>query len=912
MKHEFDPLSEALRIHAQHRASRDCSDSELLTRHPQLRELLEPLLAQVSAGASRLKAGVELGDFRLIEPIGRGGMGEVWEAEQLSLRRRVALKVLRAEHFASAHTLERFRREALAGARLRHPNIVAVHSIGEADGIAFIAQELVATRRTLDDVLRELRGATQLPAEHWRRTAELFAQLADALQQAHELGVLHRDLKPSNILIAHDGTPKVADFGIASVEGELELSRTGELAGSPFYMSPEQASARRRAVDARSDVFSLGATLYEALTLVRAFDGDTLTQVLEKILVVDPPDPRALRSMCPRELSVICLKMLEKEPRRRYASMAEVAQELRRFLANEPILARPAGPVTRSVKWCRRHPVLAASAAILLASSGLLAWQRDTAVQAQARAQRKVSELEQVNAFLFDVFSAADQAKARGQEPTARDLLERGAQRLETSLLEQPLVRAGLFDSIGRTFLSLGDDKRAQELLERGLALRIESGGERSLEVADSLSVLAALDARLSRPTALARAQEALALRLEFEPQPSEAGVSAFLALAQAQLTAKAPDDAVLTLEKAVQYVERMTIESRPSRAIVLATQAGVYNRLGRAEPALATADEALRVRREFQAGPHPLVVSALTERASALSRLGQFEAARTTFTELLELERELGGERSERFAALLTQSAKAAREAGDLDAEREQLERALALFVEVASPTHRNALACRDNLLLHHVRTARHREALELAEDTLAVLARAQSSGTSAELSAQWCATFAEDALGSRETAIVRAQLAVESFSKSADSGSQNRVHYLRCALVVWLAREGDLEAAARVFAQTDPANEKLDVTLSRGQWAVLARSELAAARGELGPELALLEALAARETGSSLAWWVPSLARVTLAEALAKTEPERSRQLARRAADELTARFGATHPDTQRALALAEPSAK
>jgi serine/threonine protein kinase len=851
MKNDFDPLSEALRVHAQHRASRDCSDSELLARHPLLRELLEPLLAEPSAGTSRLQPGVQLGDFRLIEPIGRGGMGEVWEAGQLSLRRRVALKVLRAEHFASAHTLERFRREALAGARLRHPNIVAVHSIGEADGIAFIAQELVATRRTLDDVLRELRGATQLPAEHWRGTAELFAQLADALQQAHELGVLHRDLKPSNILIAHDGTPKVADFGIASVEGELELSRTGELAGSPFYMSPEQASSRRRAIDARSDVFSLGATLYEALTLVRAFDGDTLTQVLEKILVVDPPDPRALRSMCPRELSVICLKMLEKEPRRRYASMAEVALELRRFLANEPILARPAGPWIRSIKWCRRHPVLAASAAILLASSGVLAWQRDTAVRAEARAERKVSELEQVNTFLLDVFSAADQAKARGQEPTARDLLERGAERLETSLLDQPLVRAGLFDSIGRTFLSLGDDKRAEELLERALALRVEAGAERSLEVAESLAALAILDPRNSRPTALARAQEALAMRLEFEPAPSEAGVSAYLALARTQLAANQPDDAVLTLEKALQYVDRMNFDSRPSRAIVRVTQAGLYNHLGRPEPALAAAEEALRVRREFQPGPHPMIVNALNERASAQSRLGQFEAARATFAELLELERELGGERSERFAALLTQSAKAAREAGDLEAEREQLERALALFGEVASPTHRNALACRENLAFNGLRTSRFVDALALAEETLAVLARAQSSGTSAELSAHWCATFAEDALGSREVAIARAQLAVESFSKSPDSGSHNRVHYLRCALVVWLAREGNLEAAAKVFAQTDPANEKLDVALSRGQWAVLARSELAAARGELGSELALLEALGRARDG-------------------------------------------------------------
>ena len=912
MKPNFDPLSEALRVHARHRANPACSDGELLERHPDLRELLQPLLAEASADAPRLQPGAELGDFRLIESIGRGGMGEVWEAEQLSLRRRVALKVLRAERFASAHTLERFRREALAGARLRHPNIVTVLSLGEADGIAYIAQELVATRRTLDDLIRALRGSSQLPDEHWRRTAELFALLADALQQAHEGGVLHRDLKPSNILIAEDGTPKVADFGIASIEGELELSRTGELAGSPFYMSPEHASTRRRSIDARSDIFSLGATLYEALTLARAFDGDTLTQVLEKILVTDPPDPRALRSMCPRELSVICLKMLEKDPRRRYASMAEVGAELRRFLRHEPIHARPAGAFARSSKWCRRHPVLAASAAILLASSGILEWQREQAVRAETRAERKVSELAEVNAFLLDVFAAADQAKARGKEPTARDLLERGAQRLETALLDQPLVRAGLFDSIGRTFLSLGADQRAEELLERALALRLEASGPRSLEIAESLAALATVDARNSRPTALARAEAALEMRLECEPEPSEAGVGAYLALARAQHAASRPDDALLTLGKALAYVDAMGIESRPARATVLATQAGAFNLLDRPEPALTAADEALRVYRSFQSGQHPLVVAALSERAAALSRLGQFAAASTTFDELLALERELGGDRTERFASLLTNGARAAREAGNLDGEREQLQRALALFNEVAPPTNRNALTCRDNLLIHHIRTARFDEALELAEDTLALLERTGLKGTNAEVGASWGATVAEDALGNREAAIARARLAIARFEKARETYPQNRVLFLRCALAHWLVGERDLDGASTVLAQSDSDSEPIDVAVSRSQWVVLARAELAVARGAFGPELPQLEALAARATGSTAAWWVPSLARVTLADALRTSEPDRARQLAQRAADELSSRWGTEHPDTRRALALASASAR
>jgi tetratricopeptide (TPR) repeat protein len=379
-----------------------------------------------------------------------------------------------------------------------------VYAVGEHEGVHFIAQELVESRRTLSMQLLELRAQPVLPAGHWRETAERFGRLADALQVAHESGVIHRDLKPSNILLAADGTPKIADFGLALVEDALELSRTGDLSGSPFYMSPEQANARPADIDERSDVFSLGATLYEALTLSRPFDGDTVSQVLHKILVVDPPDPREIRSLCPRDLALICLKMLEKEPARRYASMGEVADELRRFTNNEPIRAKPSGLWTRTAKWSRRNPVWAASSAIvcgaLVVVTGLLfenhrARTAAEAATAQALASERVAQREaqtstRVVDFLLEAFNASRPDVARGHLPSARDVLDSGVERIQRELTDPADAgpRARLLESLGQVYSRLGFHQRAAELLREARTLGAATFGpadERTLTIAE-------------------------------------------------------------------------------------------------------------------------------------------------------------------------------------------------------------------------------------------------------------------------------------------------------------------------------------------------------------------------------------------------------------------------------------------
>ena len=307
-----------------------------------------------------------LGDFRILREIGRGGMGVVYEALQISLNRRVALKVLPQSLSWSEKAVKKFHREAEAGGRQTHPGIVAVHAVGTHEGIHYIAHELVEGGHTLADHIEKLRSEEHLPVGYYRKVARIVARVAEALDHAHRAGVIHRDVKPSNILLNENGRPKITDFGLARLEGGLDLTRTGDLAGTVYYMSPEQVSIKRIEIDARTDVFSLGVTLFELLTLSLPFEGRTTQEVMKRIQVHDPQDPRKISSRVPRDLSVICLKALEKQPEKRYASMADFAADLHRYLEGESIQARPAGRIRKLAIRVRRNLLLSLALAGML------------------------------------------------------------------------------------------------------------------------------------------------------------------------------------------------------------------------------------------------------------------------------------------------------------------------------------------------------------------------------------------------------------------------------------------------------------------------------------------------------------------------------------------------------------------
>jgi hypothetical protein len=285
--------------------------------------------------------------YEVLGELGRGAMGVVYKARQAALNRLVALKMVLSGAHAGAADLARFRTEAAAIARLQHPNIVQIHEVGQRSGHHYIALEFVDG----GSLAQKLNGMPLPPQE----AAQLVQSLARATHYAHEQGVVHRDLKPANILLTRDGTPKISDFGLAKQLAEdAGQTQSGAVLGTPSYMAPEQAEGQAKVVGPLADVYALGVILYEALTGRPPFRAPSVVETLEQVRSQEPVPPRRLLPRVPRNVETICLKCLEKEPRRRYASAGALAEDLRRFLNEEPILARPPGLVARFALWCRR------------------------------------------------------------------------------------------------------------------------------------------------------------------------------------------------------------------------------------------------------------------------------------------------------------------------------------------------------------------------------------------------------------------------------------------------------------------------------------------------------------------------------------------------------------------------------
>jgi Flp pilus assembly protein TadD len=364
------------------------------TSPPSEAGLVEP---RAKVLAPRPVPGLRIGEYRLIARLGKGGMGEVWEAVHFSLQRRVALKLLDPDRFTE-RGVSFFEREARAGARVHAPGIVAVHAAGETDGFLWIDQELVEGGRTLADHLRGLRSRARLSREHFHRVARLVADVARSMAVAHQSFIVHRDLKPQNILITADGRPKVTDFGLARLTDEQSVSMPGDLMGTVQYMSPEQVARGQGRIDHRTDIFSLGVVLYELLTLERPFDSESKGELVEQILYQRERDPVAVRPEVPTELATICIRALQKSPRQRFASMEQLADELERWLGGLPIQSRRPGPLLGPRLWCARHPTAAASLGVLALALALLTpllqgQRRAAAAERQARFDRELLSL---------------------------------------------------------------------------------------------------------------------------------------------------------------------------------------------------------------------------------------------------------------------------------------------------------------------------------------------------------------------------------------------------------------------------------------------------------------------------------------------------------------------------------------
>ena len=309
-------------------------------------------------------------DYELLKEIGRGGQGVVYRARQKSLNRTVALKVIGVGRWATEAHLKRFRLEAEAAASLNHPFIVPIHEICERDGCCYFSMNLVEGGQ-LDEVAK--RQAISI-----RRAVELIAKLARTVHYAHEHGILHRDIKPGNVLLDKEGEPHLTDFGLARlIETESTMTRTTDVLGTPSYMAPEQARGKNAELTGATDIYALGAVLYQLLTGSPPFVGTTAYETVRLLLETDPRQPRLLNPKVDRDLGTICLKCLEKDPQRRYPSALGLAEDLERWLQCEPIQARRSGPFTHGKKWLQRNPTVAAlavSLVFLAAAVSVIVW----------------------------------------------------------------------------------------------------------------------------------------------------------------------------------------------------------------------------------------------------------------------------------------------------------------------------------------------------------------------------------------------------------------------------------------------------------------------------------------------------------------------------------------------------------
>jgi serine/threonine protein kinase len=687
---------------------------EYVARYPQAADLLRKVLASLRLLQASLSgeatplgdAGAEpagtLGDFRLGREIGRGGMGIVYEAEQLSLRRRVALKVLPFAATMDPRHLQRFHNEARAAACLHHPNIVPVYAVGQERAVHFYAMQLIEGH-TLAAMIHQLRGLGEQPATpdeqpttphvpaadtaaraaaptervpqgaaYFRRVAELAVQAAEALEHAHQLGIVHRDVKPANLMVDTRGNLWVTDFGLAQVQSDTRLTMTGDLVGTLRYMSPEQVLAKRVVMDHRADVYSLGATLYELLALRPAFAGTDRQELLRQIAFEEPRPPRRIKRAIPAELETIVLKAMEKNPADRYATAQALADDLRRYLMHEPIRARRSSLLRRAWKQARRHPGVAVTAAIavfaglLLGMAGLAAnnWMvRQEQVKTQNaldRAEREKAIAEAVRHFLRDkLLLQADsrvQADAlrRGggssaevkPNPTIRELLDRAARELTPDRIEgefpgQPLVQAEILKTVGEAYGGIGDYGPAIAHLERARELQTRELGP---DHADTLATTHSL-ARTYLDGGKAQAAIPL-LELVRDRRSATVGPDhpdtlgsmndlerSYFRLGLREKVLENREDIVRRRKASLGPDHRDTLQS-------MSNLANSYAMVGRIEEALRLHEETLARRRRQLGGDAPDTLDSLNNVANCHAALGQYDDALKLHQEALERRR--------------------------------------------------------------------------------------------------------------------------------------------------------------------------------------------------------------------------------------------------------------------------------
>ena len=664
--------------------------------------------------------GERIGPYRVREVIGEGGMGIVYDAEQAEpVRRRVALKLIRLG-MDTREVVTRFEAERQALALMSHPGIARVFDAGATEhGRPYFVMEHVEgvpITRYCDEQRLDM-----------RQRLELVLRVCDAIQHAHQKGIIHRDIKPSNVLVARQNgkhLPKIIDFGVAKATGarlteKTMFTSTGAWVGTPEYMSPEQAEIGGLDVDTRTDVYSLGVLLYELLVGALPFDarrfreasldeirrtireeepskpsarlstldGDTSSEVASRRRT----DPPALRRQLSGDLDWITIKALEKDRTRRYGSVFELGADIARHLRHEPVSAGPPGATYRMRKFVRRHRAgvsfaalagvfLVALAVTMTIQTGRIASERDRADGEAGRAGREAETARQVSDFLVNLFKVSDPSKARGNTITAREILDRGAERIERELQDEPEIRARLLANIGIVYMNLGLYDESGSALEQALTIRRELHGERHPDVASSLNDLAALR------QAAGDLQEALAL---------------YLQAVDIREHAQEPDDL--------------------NMAISLTNLATVLAERGRHEESLAANERALAIFERTFGPDHPRVALGLRNLGTTYLTVKDLEAARSAFERALPILEKASPPNDLELAAVLNGLAIVHWEQKNYAAARPPFERSLAILEQVYPPNHPYVLQLRNNVARLMADMGDYGAARPLYEHTLA-----------------------------------------------------------------------------------------------------------------------------------------------------------------------------------------------
>ena len=700
--------------------------------------------------------GDHIGAYKILEELGAGGMGVVYLAQQEQpVRRRVALKLIKWG-MDTERVVGRFESERQALALMNHPNIARVYDGGATDrGRPYFVMEYVKGVPITEHCDRHRLNV--------RERLELFMHVCEGVQHAHQKGVIHRDIKPSNVLVRIQddrAVPKIIDFGVAKATSQRLTEHTvytelGQLVGTPEYMSPEQAEMTSQDIDTRTDVYALGVLLYELLAGALPFSSKELRkanfdEVRRRIREDEPSKPStrlstlgegesaeaarrrrtelsALRKQLRGDLDWITMRALEKDRTRRYASPSELAADVGRHLRYEPVVASPPSTVYRTHKFVLRHRVgVAFAAAALISLLGFAVWERLQARRIAAerdRANQQAETAKQVSDFLVNIFEVSDPGEARGNTITAREVLDRGADKIAEELDDQPLVQARLMDAMGRVYKSLGLYDAAGELFRDALRIGEDELGPNHHDVVESLNNLGSvLVWQGNSPEALGYLERALAIG-----EAADSGSSLQLGWTLYHLGVMRAMSG--EFEPALGYYERalpifIKEEGEESQAVAwcLNDLGSIYTLTGDSELAIQYLEQSLALKRRILGTDHYDVAATMDNLGFLLMESGDYAKARPLIEEALAIKERMLGKDHLKVAVNLNNLGELYRRTGELDKARSVLERALSIREAILVPDSRELTVDLQSLALLYRDIGEYQQAEALFRRVLAI----------------------------------------------------------------------------------------------------------------------------------------------------------------------------------------------